>query len=62
MLDKKKFYINGEWIDPVTPNLMNVYNPATDEVCGKISMGGAADVDKLFLRLEQHFLPILKLQ
>jgi acyl-CoA reductase-like NAD-dependent aldehyde dehydrogenase len=55
MRDMTQFYINGEWIDPVTPNLMNVYNPATDEVCGKISMGGAADVDKAVIAANKAF-------
>lgn len=41
-----KFYINGEWVDPVTPRSMDVINPATEEVCAKISIGSAADVDK----------------
>lgn len=41
-----KFYINGEWVDPVTPRSMDVINPATEEVCGSISIGSAADVDK----------------
>lgn len=55
MRDMTKFYINGEWIDPVTPNLMNVYNPATDQVCGQISMGGAADVDKAVIAANNAF-------
>jgi len=41
-----KFYINGEWVDPVTPNTLDVINPATEEPCGTISLGSAADVDK----------------
>lgn len=41
-----KFYINGEWVDPVTPTTLDVINPATEESCAQISMGSAADVDK----------------
>jgi len=41
-----KFYINGEWVDPIKPKLLDVINPANEEVCGKISIGSAADVDK----------------
>ena len=41
-----KFYINGEWVDPVTPKSMDVINPATEQVCATISIGSAADVDK----------------
>lgn len=41
-----QFYIDGRWIDPVQPRTIDVENPATEEVCGRISNGSAADVDK----------------
>jgi len=40
-----QFYIDGQWVDPVTPRSLDVINPATEEVCGQISIGSAADVD-----------------
>ena len=46
MRDMLQFYINGEWVDPVSPNPCDVINPATEEVCGRISMGSVEDVDK----------------
>lgn len=46
MRDMLQFYINGEWVDPIEPSSLDVHNPATDEVCGHISMGGVADVDR----------------
>ena len=46
MRENRQFYINGEWVDPVSPNSFDVINPATEEVCGRISMGSEADVDK----------------
>lgn len=46
MRDMLQFYINGEWVDPVTTNTLEVINPATEEVCGHISLGSVADVDK----------------
>lgn len=46
MRDMLKFYIDGEWVDPVTEKPFEVINPATEEVCGHISLGSAADVDK----------------
>jgi aldehyde dehydrogenase (NAD+) len=46
MQEHLKFYINGEWVDPVTPSTLDVINPATEEPFAKISMGSAADVDK----------------
>jgi len=45
MREMLKFYIDGEWVDPVTPNPVDVINPATEEPCGRISLGAAADVD-----------------
>ncbi len=45
MREMLQFYIDGEWVDPVTPNTFDVINPATEEVCGHISLGSAADVD-----------------
>ena len=41
-----KFYINGEWVDPVKPKTLDVINPATEEPIGRISLGSAEDVDK----------------
>ncbi|HXQ13745.1 MAG TPA: aldehyde dehydrogenase family protein [Caulobacteraceae bacterium] len=46
MREYMKFYIDGQWVDPVTPKSMDVINPATEQVAGHISAGSAADVDK----------------
>ncbi|MFN3230729.1 MAG: aldehyde dehydrogenase family protein [Alphaproteobacteria bacterium] len=46
MSNNQKFYINGAWVDPITPKTHEVINPATEEACATISMGSAADVDK----------------
>ena len=46
MREMLKFYIDGEWVDPVTANPVDVINPATEEPCGRISLGSAADVDR----------------
>lgn len=45
MKDCLKFYINGEWVDPITPKTLDVIDPASEEVNARISMGSAADVD-----------------
>ena len=45
MLEKLQFYIDGSWVDPVEPRTLDVVNPATEEVYGRISLGSAADVD-----------------
>ncbi|HYM35175.1 MAG TPA: aldehyde dehydrogenase family protein [Steroidobacteraceae bacterium] len=46
MREYLKFYIDGAWVDPVTPKTLDVINPATEAVAGKISLGSAADVDR----------------
>ncbi len=46
MRDYTQFYIDGAWVDPVTPNTLDVENPATEETAGVISLGSKADVDK----------------
>jgi len=46
MREYMKFYIDGQWVDPVKPASLDVINPATEQVCGHISAGSAADVDK----------------
>lgn len=49
MREMLRFYIAGEWVDPVEPRTLDVINPATEEVMGRISLGSAADVDKAVL-------------
>ena len=46
MREYLKFYIDGKWVDPVELKTLDVENPATEEVCGRIALGSAADVDK----------------
>jgi aldehyde dehydrogenase (NAD+) len=45
MREYLKFYIDGRWVDPVSPKSLDVINPATEAVAGRISLGSAADVD-----------------
>ena len=46
MRDYAKLYIGGQWIDPVEPRTLDIVNPATEEVCGRVAVGSAADVDR----------------
>ena len=45
MLDKRQFYINGQWTDPAKANDMDVINPSNEQVCAVISLGGETDTD-----------------
>ena len=44
MKDLRKFYIDGQWVDPLVSNDLAVENPATEESIATISLGAAADV------------------
>lgn len=46
MREYRQFYINGDWVDPVKPSSFDVINPANEEVCAHISMGGEEDVNR----------------
>ncbi|MFD1880580.1 aldehyde dehydrogenase family protein [Paracoccus pacificus] len=44
--DKRKFYIDGKWVDPVKANDLEVIDPTTEEAVAVISVGDQADTDK----------------
>lgn len=46
MLKRLQHYINGEWIDSTGSDVIDVINPATEEVFGQISNGTKEDLDK----------------
>ena len=50
-----KFYIDGQWVDPVEENTQPVENPATEETIGYISFGTKADVDKAVAAARRAF-------
>ena len=41
-----KQYINGEWVDSASGEIIDVINPATEEVLGQVAKGNKEDVDK----------------
>ncbi len=41
----QQFYINGQWVAPLTSETLAVINPATEQEIASIAMGGADDVD-----------------
>ena len=45
-MNTRKFYIDGQWDTPHGAALVDVINPATEDVAGVISLGSEADVDK----------------
>ena len=45
MLEKRQFYIDGQWVAPAKANDLSVVNPSTEEACAVISLGSQADTD-----------------
>ena len=42
----ERFYIDGEWVEPLTPGYSEIIDPTTEEVFASVAMGGVADVDR----------------
>tara|TARA_Y100000588_G_scaffold96504_1_gene104552 strand:+ start:10094 stop:11518 length:1425 start_codon:yes stop_codon:yes gene_type:complete len=55
MREYRKFYINGQWVEPAEENPYEVINPATEEACAHISLGGQEDVDAAVAAAEEAF-------
>ncbi len=45
MIERKQFYIDGAWVDPIEGRDHAVIDPSTEEACATISLGGQADTD-----------------
>ena len=46
MIERRQFYIDGAWVDPVEGRDVQVIDPSTEMPCAVISMAGRADVDR----------------
>ena len=55
MKDYRKFYIDGNWVDPATGHDFAVINPANEEPIATISFGSAADVDRAVAAAKRAF-------
>ena len=45
MIEKRQFYIDGKWTDPIAGTDCEVINPSNEEPCAVVSLGGQADTD-----------------
>ena len=45
MIDKKNFYINGQWVNPKSKEEIKVVNPATEQDCAVIALANKDDVN-----------------
>ncbi|MCJ7994151.1 aldehyde dehydrogenase family protein [Rhizobium cremeum] len=50
-----KFFIDGAWVDPVVPSVLDVIDPSTEEAYTQISVGSKADVDKAVAAAKRAF-------
>lgn len=55
MKDYHKFYIDGQWVEPVRGRDFTVINPANEEAIATISLGSAADVDRAVAAAKSAF-------
>ncbi len=45
MIEKREFFINGQWVAPTTANDLTVIDPSSEEPCAVISLGSEADTN-----------------
>ena len=46
MENLSKFYINGQWVSPLSSDHMPIVDPATEEQIGTLPLGNRSDVDR----------------
>jgi aldehyde dehydrogenase (NAD+) len=46
MMNASRFYINGEWVNPLGSSTLDVIDPATEQPIAQIAMGTAADAER----------------
>ena len=55
MLDKRKFYIDGQWVDSIDGTDFEIVDPSTEGVVGHISLGGQRDTDRAVAAAKRAF-------
>ncbi len=55
MLEKKNFYINGNWVTPAKTNDFNVINPSNEEPFAIISLGSKEDTEAAVMAAKNAF-------
>jgi aldehyde dehydrogenase (NAD+) len=57
LVEHAHLYINGEWVEPSSDGTIEVVNPATEEVMGRIPEGDEQDVDRAVAAAREAFAP-----
>lgn len=55
MAHELQFYIDGAWVDPVVPKVIDVIDPSDESAFAQISLGSKADVDKAVAAAKRAF-------
>ncbi len=55
MEHEREFYIDGQWVAPLSNATLPVINPATEHTIATIAMGNAADVDRAVAAARKAF-------
>jgi aldehyde dehydrogenase (NAD+) len=55
MQDARKFYIDGQWVDPIKTDELEVIDPSTEEPYATISLGCSEDTDKAVAAASEAF-------
>ena len=57
MIEHKKIYIDGQWVESSGDGISHLVNPATEEVFAKVPMALPEDVDKAVRAARRAFIP-----
>ena len=60
MSNDLNFYINGEWVKSDSNELIDVINPANEEVIGQITAGTKEDIDSAVKAASEAFISFSK--
>ncbi|MDC0962818.1 aldehyde dehydrogenase family protein [Euryarchaeota archaeon] len=52
---REQLYIDGKWIDSLGKGSIDVINPATEEIIGRVPVGSTKDVDKAVVAAKSAF-------
>jgi hypothetical protein len=56
-MHERQHYVNGAWVEPLQPKLLDVIDPSTEEAFTRIAVGGPADVDRAVAAAKAAFPP-----
>jgi aldehyde dehydrogenase (NAD+) len=55
LLQRRHFYIGGEWVEPAKPDFFDVVSPSSEEVVGQVPLATPADIDRAVAAARQAF-------